>query len=159
MSLHVEPGHADAGRPLLGLVAAVFAAMGGEVVIAAGDDNLVRARRAGDPGELAWVVVASGLPNLLHELVHAVLAGRLADDHGFDYGQIPYDLERPEHRRSLWEELAACVLSCAWGEAAEEDAWFAEQIGIQGVFYGMDDPAEFHAAVERAALAHGEELA
>jgi hypothetical protein len=147
---HVEPGHPDADRPLLARVAEVFAAMGGEVVITSGDDNLIRARQAGDPGTRPWVIVASGLPNLLHELVHAVQVGFLADDHGLDYGQIPYDLARPEHRRILWDETAACVLSCAWGEAADEEAWFAEQIGIQGVFYGYEEDAPgFYAAIDR----------
>lgn len=147
---HVEAGHPDADRPLLAYVAGAFAAMGGEVLITSGDDNLIRARQAGDPGQAPWLIVASGLPNLLHELVHAVQVGFLADDHGLDYGQIPYRLARPEHRRILWDELAACVLSCAWGEAADEDAWFAEQIGIQGVFYGYEEDAPgFHAAIDR----------
>ncbi len=147
---HVEAGHPDAGRPLVSFVAAVFAAMDGEVVITSGEDNLIRGRQAGDPGTRPWVIVASGLPNLLHELVHAVQVGFLADDHGLDYGQIPYDLARAEHRRILWDELAACTLSCAWGEAADEEAWFAEQIGIQGIFYGYEeDEPGFHAAIDR----------
>lgn len=157
--MFVETGHPDAGRPLLAHVAAVFAAMGGEVVITSGDDNLIRARRGGDPGAAPWVIVASGLPNLLHELVHAVQVGFLADDHGLDYGQIPYDLGRPEHRRILWDETAACVLSCAWGEAADEEAWFAEQIGIQGVFYGYEeDTPGFHAAVDRVIVEFSNEI-
>ncbi len=156
---HVEPGHPDADRPLLARVAAVFAAMGGEVVITSGDDNLIRARQAGDPGTRPWVIVASGLPNLLHELVHAVQVGFLADDHGLDYGQIPYDLARPEHRRILWDETAACVLSCAWGEAADEEGWFAEQIGIQGVFYGYEeDTPGFYAAIDRVTAEFSNEI-
>lgn len=156
---HVEPGHPDAGRPLILWISAVFAAMGGEVVITSGEDNLIRARQAGDPGTRAWVIVASGLPNLLHELVHAVQVGFLADDHGLDYGQIPYDLARAGHRRILWDELAACTLSCAWGEAADEEAWFAEQIGIQGVFYGYEeDEPGFHAAIDRVIVEFDHEM-
>lgn len=159
MSLHVEPGHPDAERPLLSRVADVFAAMGGDVVITSGDDNLIRGRQPGDPGSAKWLIVASGLPNLLHELVHAVQVGTLADDHGLDYGQIPYDLARPEHRRILWDELAACTLSCAWGEAADEEAWFAEQVGIQGVFYGYEeDTPGFHAAIDRVIREFHDEL-
>jgi hypothetical protein len=46
------------------------------------------------PASAPFIVAAAGLPNLLHELVHVLQAGRLADDHGLDYGQIPYDLAR-----------------------------------------------------------------
>jgi hypothetical protein len=155
--MHVEPGHPDAARPLLAHAARALEAMGAEVVIHGGDDNLVRSRRPGDPGAAPYVVLASGLPNLLHELVHVLRVGRLADDHGLDYGQIPYDLADPAHRQILWDELAACVLSCAYVEPALEAAWFAEQVGIQGVFYGHD-PAAFLAAVERAVAAHADEL-
>ncbi len=157
--MHVEPGHPDAGQPLLALAARVLEDMGGEVVIHTRDDNLVRSRRPGDPGGAPFIVEAAGLPNLLHELVHVLQAGRLADDHGLDYGQIPYDLARPEQRRILWDELACCVLSCAYLEPAREAEWFAEQVGIQGVFYGHDDdPAGFLAAVDRTLVAHGDEL-
>lgn len=158
--MHLEPGHPDAASPLLAHAARVLVDMGGEVVIHTRDDNLVRSRRPGDPGSAAFIVEAAGLPNLLHELVHVLQVGRLADDHGLDYGQIPYDLERAPHRRILWEELACCVVSCAYLEADVEAAWFAEQVGIQGVFYGHDDdPEGFLAAVDRAVAAHGDELA
>jgi hypothetical protein len=157
--VRVEADHPDVGRPLLHAVGSVLTAMGAEVVIHSLDDNLVRSRQAGDPGEAPFIVAAAGLPNLLHELVHVLQAGRLADDHGLDYGQIPYDLGRVEHRRILWDELACCVISCAYLEAEQESAWFAEQVGIQGVFYGFDDDsAGFLAAVERAVCAHGGEL-
>ncbi len=157
--MHVEARHPDAERPLLHAAGSVLTAMGAEVVIHSLDDNLVRSRQPGDPGEAPFIVAAAGLPNLLHELVHVLQAGRLADDHGLDYGQIPYDLGRAEHRRILWDELACCVISCAYLEAEQEAAWFAEQVGIQGVFYGYDDdPADFLAAVDRAVDAHGAEL-
>lgn len=157
--MHVEPGHPDAAQPLLGHAARVLEDMGGEVVIHTSDDNLVRSRRPGDPGSAPFIVAAAGLPNLLHELLHALQVGRLADDHGFDYGRIPYDLEVADQRRCLWEELACCVISCAYLDPAHEAEWFAEQVGIQGVFYGHDDdPAGFLAAVDRAVARHGDEL-
>ena len=102
-----------------------------------------------------------GLPNLLHELVHVALAGALADDHGYDYGAIPYDLGSPAGRAILWEELACCVVSCAYldGRGMSVDAWFAEQLGIQPVFYGMEhEPDAFFATVDALAHAHIDEL-
>jgi hypothetical protein len=105
-------------------------------------------------------VVVAGLPNLLHELAHAAQRGRLDDDHGFDYGKIPLRLERPEHRADLWEELAAAVVSCAYagGSPAAVDAWFAEQIEIQGVFYGVgEDLDALWALLDGALRSHPEE--
>lgn len=157
--MHIEAEHPDAARPLLHAAGRVLTAMGAEVIIHSLDDNLVRSRQPGDPGEAPFIVAAAGLPNLLHELVHVLQAGRLADDHGLDYGQIPYDLGRAEHRRILWDELACCVISCAYLEAEQEAGWFAEQVGIQGVFYGHDDdPEAFRAAVDRAVRDHRAEL-
>lgn len=157
--MHIEVTHPDAARPLLHAAGRVLTAMGAEVIIHSLDDNLVRSRQPGDPGEAPFIVAAAGLPNLLHELVHVLQAGRLADDHGLDYGQIPYDLRRAEHRRILWDELACCVISCAYLEPEQEAAWFAEQVGIQGVFYGHDDdPVGFLAAVDEAVREHGGEL-
>lgn len=159
MNLFVEPGHPDAGAPLLPVMARALAAMGAEVVIAAGDDNLIRARRADDPGDRPFVVVAAGLPNLVHEFAHAIQAGRLADDHGFDYGLIPLDLRAGEQRALLWEELACSVLSCAYAPAGGDvDAWFKEQVEIQGVFYGVSEGAEFAALVDATRAAHPAEL-
>lgn len=159
MNLYVEPGHPDAGAPLLVAIARALAEMGAEVVIAAGDDNLIRTRRADDPGERPFVVVAAGLPNLVHEFVHAILAGRLADDHGFDYGLIPLDLRVADQRELLWGELACSVLACAYAPAGGDvDAWFAEQVEIQGVFYGVSDGPEFVALVDATRAAHPGEL-
>lgn len=155
MTLHVPSGHPDAGRPLLPFVAAAIAAMGGDVLLTDGDETLVRARRHDDPGDAAWLVVAPGLPGLLHEFVHANQVGYLADDHDLDYKEIPYDLARGDHRKILWDELAACVLSCAWVSAEEEEAWFAEQVGILGVFYGFDlDPPAFFPVVDEVVRRH-----
>ncbi|MBK9755381.1 MAG: hypothetical protein IPO88_18115 [Nannocystis sp.] len=157
--MHLEAGHPDAAHPLLALAARVLEDMGGEVVIHTRDDNLVRSRRDGDPGRAPFIVEAAGLPNLLHELVHVLQFGRLADDHGLDYGQIPFDLADPAQRRFLWEELACCVVSCAYLEPAAEAPWFAEQVGIQGVFFGHeDDEPGFLAVVDRIVAAHGAEL-
>ncbi len=134
--------------------------MGARVEIAAGGENLVRSL-ACDPalGGPHALVQAEGLPNLLHELAHAVQAGRLEDDYGIDYTAIPFDLDDAAGRAVLWDELACCLTSCAYlwthGRAAraglppalvrrEVEAWLREQLEIQPVFYGMEaDPAAF----------------
>lgn len=109
-----------------------------------------------------------GVPNLLHELVHVLLAGRLDDDHGFDYQAIPYDLQRDDGRAVLWNELSACVVSCAYllpaaaaaSDWARVDAWFDEQLGIQPVFYGREhDAAQFFAELPARVRDHAGELA
>ena len=141
--------------------------MGACVEIDATGDNLVeridpsRAEEAQERADPPIVVRvrAEGLPNLLHELVHAVQTDRLDDDHGIDYSAIPFDLDTHAGRAVLWDELACCVISCAYvwthGRAArtggslalvraEVEAWFREQVEIQPVFYGMEDsPAAF----------------
>jgi len=132
-----------------------FALRGAEVLVRDGDANWIRRRRADEGG--GYEVLVAGLPNLLHELAHAAQRGELADDHGFDYSLIPLRLERAEERRYLWEELAAAVLSCAYLSAGQRgiDAWFAEQIEIQGVFYGVDDDLDaLCALINQALLAH-----
>jgi hypothetical protein len=154
---------------LLFFAAKALAAMGARVEIALGGENLVRslARDRAEGGPIA-LVQAEGLPNLLHELAHAVQAGRLEDDYGIDYTAIPFDLDSAAGRAVLWEELACCVTSCAYLRrhgraartgapaplvAAEVDAWFREQVEIQPVFYGMEgDPPAF---VERVAVLLG----
>lgn len=156
--LHVAPAHPDAASPLLVWAARAFAALGAEVVIADGDDNLIRSRRPADPGSLPFVVVAAGLPNLMHELAHAVQAGRLADDHGFDYSRIPLDVADASLRALLWDELACAAISCAYGEPGEVDAWFKEQVEIQGVFYGREDGEDFASFVEATRARHPGEL-
>ncbi|MEM9459426.1 MAG: hypothetical protein AAGF11_34930 [Myxococcota bacterium] len=147
--------------------ARVLARMGAQVEIAQDGENLVRKLDPADWCDPAQnradrpqaQVVAQGLPNLLHELVHAVQAGCLDDDWGIDYGAIPFDLNTAAGRAMLWEELACCTISCAYlwahGHAAragapepvvraEIGAWFDEQVGILPVFFGMEDaPAGF----------------
>ena len=131
-------------------------------------DNLVRRRlREAEGGSnVRFVVESQGLPNLLHELFHAVGLGRLEDDHGFDYARIPCDPTTLDGRRTLFDELCCCTLSCAWAHdvstaAGRErvDAWYAEQVEIQPVFYGYDDrPGDFAAAVTRVVVDHAPEL-
>lgn len=175
--------------------AGAFASMGGHVSIDGMGENLVRRLLAqGQGGDLArgarreptWPVSlgareiagppraqveAQGLPNLVHELVHALFAGRLDDDHGIDYGAIPFDLDTSPGRALLFEELTCCALSCevleaelrrrGEGEArrrARVDAWFREQVEIQPVFFGMDEqPEAFAARVSSLLEARGDE--
>ncbi len=136
--------------------------MGGIVRIDTQGENLCRRIRPDDgittltrtdlgqdstsgPAEPGFLIEAQGLPNLVHELVHALFLGRLEDDHGFDYGLIPLDLRDPAQRRHLWEELACCAISTAYSEPFAADPptfrheWFAEQFEIQGVFHGLED--------------------
>lgn len=150
--------------------------MGARVTIAQGGENLVRRLEPGSsPPEgssppATAQVQAEGLPNLLHELVHAVQAGRLDDDYGIDYSAIPFDLRTPAGRAVLWEELACCVVSCAYLPAAGSEGhdeglrpsvadWFREQLEIQPVFYGMeDDPPAFVELVGQLLTRYGDEV-
>ncbi|MEX1367106.1 MAG: hypothetical protein AB1Z98_28520 [Nannocystaceae bacterium] len=150
--------------------------MGAHVTIAQGGENLVRRIEPGSTSPegaspLATAQVqAEGLPNLLHELVHAVQAGRLDDDYGIDYSAIPFDLRTPAGRAVLWEELACCVVSCAYlptagseghaeGPGPSVASWFREQLEIQPVFYGMeDDPPAFVERVGRLLTRYGDEV-
>ncbi len=129
-----------------------FTRRGATVIVRAGEANFIRRREAEAGG--GFEVIVEGLPNLLHELAHAALHGGLADDHGFDYGLIPLQVERASDRRLLWEEFAAAVLSCAYlgASPATTDAWFAEQVEIQGVFYGLEGDLEGLYALFDAAL-------
>lgn len=142
--------------------------MGGAILLGEHQENLCRRAKAHEIsqfGEIEWVVEAQGLPNLIHEFVHALFLRRLADDHGFDYGEIPLDVDRPDHRALLWEELACCALStstCAplWADPPRfTRAWFAEQFEIQGVFHGLEGDLErFRARVDDQIRNHGSEL-
>lgn len=177
----------DADDLLLSACSITLRCLGAEVRIRPDGENCVRAVRPAPAfaarGPAAWshpwppaspptpavaVVEACGLPNLLHEFVHIALAGRLADDHGIDYQAIPYDLGGAAGRAVLWDEVAACVVSCAYlrgapGNGADwvrVDGWFDEQLGIQPVFYGMDDaPDAFWSALPRLAVVHEGECA
>lgn len=143
--------------------------MGARVEIASDAENSVRRIPKGPDGAVA-VVCAQGLPNLLHELAHAVQTCVVDDDWGIDYGAIPFDLATVAGRRVLWEELACCVTSCAFlhapvaGESpvqvrARVVDWFREQVDIQPVFYGMEaDPPAFWANVESLAVRHRGEM-
>lgn len=148
-----------------------LAARGAEVRVFAGADNSVRPREAGDGdadgardaagNRLPFLVEVEGIPNLFHELAHVLLLGRVAKDHGTRASEIPFDLATPKGRRLLFEELACCVASASWhpGTDADADAWFAEQVGIQDCFFGMQgDLPRFFAAAEREVAAHRAEL-
>lgn len=167
--MEIDRDHPDRGQPLLPWAARALEGRGARVrVIPDGDANWIRGLAGAEDG-CTHEVVVHGLANLLHELVHAAQVGHLADDHGVDYGLIPFDLGDPRVRRLVWEEMAAAVIACAYlpGSEAAVDAWFAEQIEIQGVFHGLaeDDldglrrlldralagaPGEVAAVVERA---------
>lgn len=116
-------------------------------------------------GGAHWIVESEGLPNLIHEIVHAQFLGRLEDDHGFDYGSIPLDLARAEHRRTLWEELACCTVSTAYCAPLTRDPrafarfWFADQLEIQGVFHGLEHDLPAFRARVGGALGRSEWLA
>ena len=165
--LVVENGHPDAGHPLLAALARALARHDGAVVVRAGAGNLVRPRTSvdveadvGAVADVRWLVEVEGLPNLLHEFVHYVFKPTLLEDHGFDYALIPFDTARPEQRAWLWEELACCVVSCAYlaDRPALVAPWFAEQVGIQHHFYGFAEPEAFFAHVEALVARHGDEL-
>jgi len=86
-----------------------------------------------------------------------LLLGRVEKDHGTRASEIPFDLATPRGRKLLFEELACCVASASWhpGSDAEADAWFAEQVGIQDCFFGMQgDHPRFFAAAEREVAAN-----
>jgi hypothetical protein len=138
------------------LAAAALVRRGAEVRVDPRGENLVRRPREEDRSTANAIVEVQGLGNLFHELVHVVRAGVLDDDHGIDYGQMPFRLESAAHRRLLWDELAACVVSCAYACPDAPDAWFAEQVETQPVFYGMEsDPGAFARAVDALAGASG----
>jgi hypothetical protein len=138
--MEISDGHPDRGQPLLAWAARALEDRGATVkIVDDGDANWIRRDPAADGDAPRFEVVVHGLANLLHELVHAAQHGRLADDHGVDYGLIPFDLGDPAVRRLVWEEMAAAVISCAYlpGDAAAIDGWFAEQVEIQGIFHGL----------------------
>jgi hypothetical protein len=128
-SLAVKNVFADAA---LSATRAVFERMGAQVKVGPELENLVRATDEG------VCVESEGLPNLVHELVHALEAGVLADDHAFPYCEIPLNPRDVGHRRYLWDELCCCILSCAFVPEEQVDTWFAEQVEIQPVFYGLE---------------------
>src|SRR5262249_53867831 len=154
---------------LMSAASRALASRGAEVRVFAGADNSVRPREPGDErgardasGKLLpFVVEVEGVPNLFHELAHVVLLGRVEKDHGTRAAEIPFDLASARGRKLLFEELACCVASASWrpGSDAEADAWFAEQVGIQDCFFGMQGELKnFLAAARREVAAHRAEL-
>lgn len=143
----VTPVDRQSGAALARAVERVIEDMGGTALVGPARENLCRRASLAELAQFdgrAWIIESQGLPNLIHELVHALFLGYLDDDHGFDYGEIPLDAERSGHRAWLWEEMACCALStttCAPfhpDPAAFSRAWFAEQFEIQGVFHGLE---------------------
>ena len=130
-------------------VSAVFDEFGVRVELGPDRENLLRRLDGGDLSEreqgYTHVVESQWLPNLLHELVHLLLHGSAADDHGFEYVEIPLDPSDARHCQWMWDEIAACALSTQMSVNVSTDperfapAWFAEQIEIQGVFWGLED--------------------
>ncbi len=160
VAVSIAPGQPGADERLLRAVARLFAEGGAAVRVAPAAENLVRRCRPGEASRSGFVVEAQGLPNLLHEALHWLQAGVLDEDYGIDYALIPFDTGDPAQRRLLWQELACCVVSCAYlpGDPARVDPWFAEQVGIQHHFYGYDASAPFLGHVERLVARHGDEL-
>ncbi len=169
-SLTIAAQGLAAEKVLLDTLTSVLGRQGVHVALAPGE-NFVRrvgvCRTLSFPLEQGYLgpptveLRAEGLPNVLHEVAHMVLAGVLDDDHGFDYRGIPYRLETAAGRAVLAEELAACVLSCSYlhRDPLAVDAWFGEQVDIQPVFFGMEDtPRMFWDQVERIADEHAEEM-
>ncbi len=156
LAVRITSNRPDADNRLFSALERGLAGLGARVERSA-QDNLVRriGPRTVIPDPLppfptvaptaAVVVRVEGLPNLLHEVGHLMLARVLDDDHGIDYQAIPFNLDTKAGRAVLFEELACCTLSCgyprpltdsaAWAWA---DAWFAEQVEIQPVFYGLE---------------------
>lgn len=160
------------GDALLIAASRALERLGAEVRLFAEAENCVRRREAGEPctregatpadaARLPFVIEVQGLPNLLHELAHVVLLGKVEKDHGTPYSKIPFDLTTPDGRRLLFEELACCVASASLhpGSDADAQAWFAEQVGIQGCFFGFEGdrlPALLAAIAREVASHHGE---
>jgi hypothetical protein len=168
--MRIAAGHAEQGNPLLHALGAALEALGAEVTVSQGGENLVRRTGAArtfaippahapHPVPACAEIHVEGLPNLLHEAAHVVLSGCLDDDHGIDYAAIPFDLTTSSGRAVLFEELACCVLSCSYlASDAARDAWFVEQVEIQPVFYGMEhDVPGFWRVVADAYAAHRDE--
>jgi hypothetical protein len=163
-----SPMECHAAADLVRWIAHAIEKMGGITLIGEQRENLCRRaneQEALQSDGLEWVVEAQGVPNLVHELVHALFLGKLDNDHGFDYGEIPLDVERSEHRALLWEELACCALStstCAplWPDRPSFSRdWFTEQFEIQGVFHGLEgDLEQFRARIDGVIRTHGDEL-
>lgn len=175
LSVRITSNRPDADNRLFCALERGLAGLGARVEVTP-EDNLVRRigtrRLISDPlppfpavAPPATVVVqVEGLPNLLHEVGHLVLARVLDDDHGIDYQAIPFDLQAQSGRVVLFEELACCTLSCGYPRPLTDaagwawaDAWFAEQVEIQPVFYGFEQtPDRFWATVAEVYWAHAQ---
>lgn len=175
LAVRITSNRPDADNTLFAYLRRGLRALGAQVEVTE-EDNLIRriGSRRDVPDPLppfpltppppSVQVRVEGLPNLLHEVGHLVLRRVLDDDHGIDYQAIPFDLGAPRGRRVLFEELACCTLSCGYPRRLDDedawawaDAWFAEQVEIQPVFYGLEgDPPRFWRAVAAIYRTHGE---
>ncbi len=175
LAVRITSNRPDADNRLFSVLDRGLAGLGARVERSA-QDNLVRriGPRTVIPDPLptfpavvppaAVVVRVEGLPNLLPEVGHLMLARVLDDDHGIDYQAIPFDLDTGAGRAVLFEELACCTLSCGYPRRLSDDAawawadaWFAEQVEIQPVFYGLEDtPDRFWARVAEVYRAHAD---
>lgn len=173
--MRITSNRPDADNRLFAYLDRGLSALGARVEVSE-EDNLVRRigprREVPDPlppfphtpPPPSVQVRVEGLPNLLHEVGHLVLARVLDDDHGIDYQAIPFDLGTARGRHVLFEELACCTLSCGYPRRLDDeeawawaDAWFAEQVEIQPVFYGLEgDATRFWRTVDEVYRAHGE---
>ncbi|MBV1861574.1 MAG: hypothetical protein KUG77_24360 [Nannocystaceae bacterium] len=173
--MRITSNRPDADNRLFSFLERGLAGLGARVEVT-DDDNLVRRvgrrRVISDPLPLfpalvplpTVVVRVEGLANLLHEVGHLMLARVLDDDHGIDYRAIPFDLATEAGRAVLFEELACCTLSCGYPRPLSDshawawaDAWFAEQLEIQPVFYGLEEtPDRFWDRVAEVYRAHAE---
>lgn len=173
LSVRITSNRPDADNRLFSALERALAGLGARVEVTE-EDNLVR--RIGPRGVIsdplppfppvvpppAVLVRVEGLPNLLHEVGHLMLARALDDDHGIDYQAIPFDLGAESGRAVLFEELACCTLSCGYPRLLSDpqawawaDAWFAEQVEIQPVFYGLEEtPDRFWETVAAVYRAH-----
>ncbi len=176
LAVRITSNRPDADNRLFASLDRALSALGAQVEVSE-EDNLVRRigprREVPDPlppfprtpPPPSVQVRVEGLPNLLHEVGHLVLARVLDDDHGIDYQAIPFDLGTARGRHVLFEELACCTLSCGYPRRLDHedawawaDAWFAEQVEIQPVFYGLEgDATRFWRTVDEVYCAYGED--
>ena len=135
LAVRISSNRPDADNRLFQFLKRGLEALGARVEVS-DQDNLVQRtglrREVPDPlppfphtpPEVSVNVRVEGLPNLLHEVGHLVLARVLDDDHGIDYQAIPFDLRTEQGRRVLFEELACCTISCGYPRPlCDAQAW------------------------------------
>jgi len=82
-------------------------------------------------------------------------------DHGTEFRKIPFDLQAPEGRRLLFEELACCAVSCAWHPrgAAAMRTWLDAALRADGSWRPVERRARegVRRALADAGAPHGME--